>query len=56
MSKQEDQCSETIKQTMKKALDSGVGSYKQIKSVAYAFTSKRECSLQEAIYDQMFRL
>ena len=56
MSKQEDQCSETIKQIIKEVLDSGVGSCKQSKSVTYAFISKRECSLQEAAYHLVLKL
>ena len=50
LSEQEDECSQAMKQTFKKSLQRGAGSYEQMKSVAHAYISKRECSLQEAAY------
>lgn len=53
MSKQEDEYSETMKQGMEETFDGVAGSYEQNKSVAYAYVSKPECSLQEVIYHLM---
>ena len=53
LSKQEDECSETMEQAFKESLERGAGSYEQMKSVAHAYASKRECSLQEAVYKIM---
>ena len=39
-----------MKQALKESLEKGAGSYEQMKSVAYGYSSKRECSLQEAVY------
>ena len=50
LSNQEDQCSEAMKQSFKESLEKGAGSYEQTKSVIHAYASKRECSLQEAVY------
>ena len=51
--KQEDECSQAMKQAFKESLERGAGSYEQMKSVAHAHVSKRECSLQEAVYQVM---
>ena len=53
LSKQEDECSEAMKQAFKEWLEKGAGSYEQMKSVAHAYASRRECSLQEAVYQIM---
>ena len=53
LSKQEDECSQAMKQAFKESLERGVGSYEQMKSVAHAYVSKCECSLQEAVYQVM---
>ena len=53
LSKQEDECSQAMKPAFKESLERGAGSYKQIKSVAHAYVSKRKCSLQEAVYQVM---
>ena len=50
LSKQEDECSQAMKQAFKESLERGAGSYEQMKSVAHAYVSKRECSLQKAVY------
>ena len=34
-------------------MERGAGSYEQMKSLAHAYVSKRECSLQEAVYQVM---
>ena len=53
LSKQEDECSQAMKQAFKESLERGAGSYEQVKSAAHAYVSKRECSLQEAVYQLM---
>ena len=56
LSKQENEFSETMKQAMRKALDSRAGRYGQTKSITYAYVSRRECSLQEVVYHLMLEL
>ena len=51
--KQEDECSEVMKQAFKELLEKGAGSYEQMKSVAHVYASKSECSLQEAVFQIM---
>ena len=41
LSKQEDECSQAMKQALKEFLEKGAGSYEQMKSVAHAYSSKR---------------
>ena len=53
LSKQEDECSQAMKQAFKESLERGAGSYEQMKSVVHAHVSKRECSLQEVVYKVM---
>ena len=50
LSKQEDEYSQAMKQALKEFLEKGAGSYEQMKSVAHAYSSKLEYSLQEAVY------
>ena len=50
LSKQDDECSKAMKQVFKESLEIGTGSYEQMKLVDHANASKRECSLQEAVY------
>ena len=42
-----------MKQALKESLEKDAGSYKQMKSAAHAYSSKRECSLQETVYQVM---
>ena len=53
LSKQEDECSQAMKQAFEESLEIDAGSYEQMKSVTHAYVSKRECSLQEAVYQVM---
>ena len=53
LSKQEDECSEAMKQAFKESLEKGIGSYEQMKPLAHAYASKLYCSLQEAVYQIM---
>ena len=50
LSKQKDERSQAMKQALKESLEKGAGSYEQMKSVAHGYSSKRECFLQEAVY------
>ena len=52
-SKSEDESSEATKQAVKDAVTTNKSSYEQIKSVARAYSTKRECSVQEAVYQIM---
>ena len=45
-----------MKQAFKKSLEKDARSYEQMKSVNHAYSSKRECSLQEAKYQAMLQL
>ena len=48
-SKSEDQCSAAMKQAAKEALDNELGHFDTMKNILQAYTSKRECSVQEAV-------
>ena len=49
-SKSEDETSEAMKQAAKEALKSNKTNIEQMRSVARAYATKRECSVQEAVY------
>ena len=49
-SKSEDETSEAMKQAAKEALSSNKTNIQQMKSIARAYNTKRECSVQEAVY------
>ena len=49
-SKSEDQCSAAMKQAAKEALDNELGHFDTMKNILQAYTSKRECSVQEAVH------
>ena len=52
-SKSEDKSSEAMKQAAKEARESNKTTYEQMKFVARAYITKRECSVQEAVYHVM---
>lgn len=52
-SKSEDESSEAMRQAAKEAVNSNLSSYQQMKSIARAYITKRECSVQEAVYHIM---
>ena len=52
-SKSEDESSEAMKQAAKEALKMNLNHYEQMKAVARAYITKRECSVQEAVYHVM---
>ena len=49
-SKAEDETSEAMKQAAKEALNGNKSEYETMKAVARAYATKRECSVQEAVY------
>ena len=49
-SKSEDQCSQAMRQAAKEALENNIGHYQSMKTITRAYLSKRECSVQEAVY------
>ena len=49
-SKAEDGTSEAMKEEAKDAFNRGVSYYEKMKAIAKAYTTKRECSVQEAVY------
>ena len=53
LSKQEDECSESMKEAFKESLQKEAGPYEQMKSMAHAYASKCECFLQDAVYQVM---
>ena len=50
ISKSEDETSEAMKQAAKEALNGKKSDYDKMKSIAKAHITKRECSVQEAVY------
>lgn len=46
LSKSEDESSQAMSEAMKDAFEKQLDIYEQMKSVAYNYTNKRECSLQ----------
>ena len=52
-SKSEDESSEAMKQAAKEAKGLNKSSYEQMKSIAKAYITKRECSVQETVYHVM---
>ena len=48
--KTEDETSEAMKQTAKEASLSGKSNFEKTKAVARSYSTKRECSVQEAVY------
>ena len=53
LSKEEDECSQAVKQAFRETIEKGASYYEQMKTIAHAYSSKRECSLQEAVYHIM---
>ena len=48
--KSEDQCSQAIKQAAKEAFENKLEKFHVMKTIVNAYISKRECSVQEAVY------
>ena len=49
-SKSEDQCSQAIKEAAKETFENNLQYYESVKAILSAYLSKRECSVQEAVY------
>ena len=49
-SKAEDKTCEVIKQTAKEALNASKTEFETMKAIPKAYSTKRECSVQEAVY------
>ena len=49
-SKSEDETSEAMKQAAKEALNTNKTNIEQMRSISRAYQTKRECSVQEAVY------
>ena len=45
-----------MKQAVKEAVKNNLDNYQQMKSVAHAYSSERECSVQEPVYHIMLEL
>ena len=50
LSKSKDECTQAMSQVVKDAFEKNLDNYEQIKSFAYVYTNKRECSIQECVY------
>ena len=53
LSKTEDECSQAMSEAVKESLEANFSNYEQMHSIAQAYSSKRECSLQEEVYHIM---
>ena len=53
ISKSEDECSKAMKQALEEANNSNCNKFEQMVQIAKAYSSKRECSVQEAVYQVM---
>ena len=49
-SKAEDETSEAMKQAAEEALNGNKSEFETMKNIAKAYATKRECSVQEAVY------
>ena len=49
-SKSEDECSQAMSQAVKEAFEHNLDNYQQMKSEAHSYVIKRECSIQECVY------
>ena len=50
LSKSEDECSKAMKQALVDARETNLGKFEEMISIAKAYASNRECSVQEAVY------
>ena len=53
MTKSEDECSQAMKQALSEARENNANKFEQMFNIAKAYSSKRECSVQEAVYHIM---
>ena len=50
LSKSEDACTRAMKQALDESLDKKNNNYEQMRAIAHAYATNRECSVQEAVY------
>ena len=50
LSKIEDECSQAMSQAVKEAFEDKLDNYQQMKSLAQTYVNKKECSIQECVY------
>ena len=50
LSKSEETCSQAMKHALRESIVKKQGNYEQMRAVAHAYSSSRECSVQEAVY------
>ena len=50
-SKSEDKCSFALKQAAREAFDTKLDQFNTVKNILKAYTSNKECSVQEAVYN-----
>ena len=53
LSKSKDECSKAMKQALSEATDNNLNKFEQMLTIAKAYSSRRECSVQEAVYHVM---
>ena len=53
LSKSEDECSQARHHAIRQAFEERLDKYEQMRAIAHAYTTKRECSIQEAVYNTM---
>ena len=51
LSKSEDECSLTMKQAVEDAFEKKLNNYNQMKLIACSYINRRECRVQEYVYD-----
>ena len=56
VSKKDNECSQAIRKSVREAVENSLDNHQQMKSVAHAYSSKRECSVQESAYHVMSEL
>ena len=56
LSKSEETCSQAMKHALRESTEKKQGNYEQMCAVAHAYSSSRECSVQEAVYHCLPRL
>ena len=50
LSKPEDTCTQAMRQALDESLENKSSNYEQVRAIAHAYATNRECSVQEAVY------
>ena len=50
LSKSEDTCTQAVRQALDESLENKNSNYEQMRAIAHAYATNRECSVQEAVY------